>query len=234
MQSHILLIGFAAELAASLEVTLSQQGYQVNQTTTNATADILKVQQLWPDLVLMNLSTANRSDLSPCRQLFSLLPNTPIMLLGNDDIQDQIASLNVCALDYLPIPFATEELLARIRAKLRRASWDTQEEILFFADLRLDAQTREVSFGEQLIKLTTKEFDLLKYLMTNPQQVLTQQQILDEVWSDALLMNDSNIVQVYIRTLRQKMGAAKELIQTVRGVGYILKAPDAAAGLLAS
>ncbi|MEL6384827.1 MAG: response regulator transcription factor [Cyanobacteria bacterium J06626_18] len=233
MQSHILLIGFTAELAASLGRTLSQQEYQVSQTT-NDTADILKVQQLRPDLVLMNLSTANQSDLAPCRQLFSLLPNTPIMLLGNDDIQDQIASLNVCALDYLSIPFAAEELLARIRAKLRRASWDTKKEILVFADLRLDAQTHEVHFGKQLIELTAKEFDLLKYLMTNPQQVLSQQQILDEVWSDALLTNESNIVQVYMRTLRQKLGAAEQFIQTIRGVGYILKAPDSATGLLAS
>ncbi|MGF1521131.1 MAG: response regulator transcription factor [Leptolyngbyaceae cyanobacterium] len=233
MQSHILLIGFTAELAASLETTLSQQEYQVSQTTIDM-ADVWKVQQLRPDLVLMNLSAADKSDLAPCHQLFSILPNTPIMLLGNGDVQDQIDGLNVCALDYLAIPFATEELLARIRAKLRRANWDTKEEILAFADLRLDAGTREVQFNEQLIELTAKEFDLLKYFMTNPQQVLTQQQILDEVWSDALLTNDSNIVQVYIRTLRQKLGAAEPLIQTVRGVGYMLKSPDTDASLLAS
>lgn len=233
MPFHILLIGFKAELAASLERTLSEQRYQVSQTT-NAMTDLGKVQTLRPDLVLMDLSTTVNADIAPCRQLFSLLPNTPIMLLGNDDIQDQIASLNVCALDYVSMPFVTAELLARIRARLRRVSWETKEEILVFAELRLDARTREVLFREQLIELTAKEFDLLKYLMMHPQQVLTQQQILDEVWSDASLTNDSNILQVYIRTLRQKLGAAGRLIQTVRSIGYMLKAPDGAADLLAS
>ena len=233
MQVHILLIGVQPELADSLEKTLSQQGYQVSQIS-NGMADLSNVPQLRPDLVLMSLPKADSPDLKPCRQLFSSMQKTPIMVLGNDGIEDQVASLNACALDYLPLPFESEDLLARVRAKLRRVSWEKTDEVFFFADLRLDAQTREVQFGEQSIELTAKEFDLLKYLMTNPQQVLTQQQILDAVWSDASLTNDSNILQVYMRTLRQKLGAADQLIQTVRGVGYMLKAPDAATGLLTS
>ena len=233
MQAHILLIGVQAELAASLEKTLSQQGYQVSQID-NGISDLSRVPQLRPDLVLMSLPKADSPDLQPCRQLFSAMQKTPIMVLGNDGIEDQVASLNACALDYLHLPFEPEDLLARVRAKLRRVSWEKTDEIFVFADLRLDAQTREVQFGEQSIELTAKEFDLLRYLMTNPQQVLTQQQILDAVWSDASLSNDSNILQVYMRTLRQKLGTADHLIQTVRGVGSMLKAPDSKTSLLIS
>ncbi|MGD1941026.1 MAG: response regulator transcription factor [Leptolyngbyaceae cyanobacterium] len=222
MQPHILLIGISFKLDTFLESALSRQGYRVSRMA-NSVPNLLKVQQLRPDLIIIILPS--QFDLKPCHYLSEVMKNTPIMLLGNNNIQDRVVSLNTCANDYLCIPFATEEFLARVRAKLRRISWRQleTEEVLVFANLRLDAQAYEVQRDNQLIELTTKEFDLLKCLMAYPQQVLTHQQILDQVWPDSLLKNDSNILHVYIRYLRQKLKPANDLIQTVRGVGYVLK-----------
>ena len=224
MQPHILLIAIPPELETSLEALLAEQAYRVSQIA-EAVPEPSWVQRMRPDLLIMNLPTAGSPDLAPCRQLSISLKQIPIMLLGSDEHDRRIAGLNVCAHDYLAIPFATEEFLARVRAKVRRMRWEKTDDVFTLGDLRLDTQAREVYHGEQPIELTTKEFDLLQYLIAHARQVLTQQQILDEVWPDSLLMDDSNIVQVYVRSLRQKLKPAGDLIQTVRGVGYRLKAP---------
>ena len=125
--------------------------------------------------------------------------------------------------DYLVKPFSIEELLARIRARLRGNSAEVAE-VLEFAALRLNRTTREVYRGNRSIELTAKEFDLLEYLLSHPRQVLTRDQILERVWGYDF-MGDSNIIEVYIRYLRLKLEAKQEkrLIQTVRGVGYVLR-----------
>ena len=222
MQPHILLIEIPLELAMSLEALLSEQGYRVSQST-DTVPEPSWVRQIRPDLLIMNLPAADSPDLAPCRRLSVSLKKIPIMLLGRDEHDDRIAGLNVCANDYLAIPFVNEEFLARVRAKLRRMRWEKTDDVFTLADLRLDTEAREVHYKEQPIDLTTKEFDLLRYLMAHSRQVLTQQQILDEVWSESLLTDDSNVVQVYVRSLRQKLKPAGDLIQTVRGVGYVLK-----------
>ncbi|MEM9909135.1 MAG: response regulator transcription factor, partial [Cyanobacteria bacterium P01_D01_bin.44] len=214
-----------------LEKILFQQGYRVSQIA-NSIPNLLKVQQLRLDLIIMSLP--DKSNLEPCCHLSRVMKDIPIMLLGSDSIQDRIVSLNACAHDYLPVPFAIEEFLARVRAKLRRVSWRKLEAggVFVFADLRLDAQAYEVYRGDQPIELTSKEFDLLKYLMAHPQQVLTHQQILDKVWPNISLKNNSNILHVYIRYLRQKLKPADDLIQTIRGIGYVLKERSAGSNLL--
>ena len=222
MVSHILLIGIQLKLATPLEKILSQQGYCVSQIT-DSFPNLVEVQPLRPDLVIMSLPS--KFSLEPCRYLSQAMKNIPVMLLGNDNMQNRIASLNLCANDYLCVPFAIEELLARVRAKLRRANWQKSDagEVFACAELRLDVQTRQVYRGEQPISLTVKEFDLLTYLMAHSRQVLTHQQILDRVWPDNSLKNNGNILHVYIRCLRQKLKPADDLIQTIRGVGYVLK-----------
>ncbi|MFG6107765.1 response regulator transcription factor [Leptothoe sp. EHU-05/26/07-4] len=226
MQSHILLINLQATLAASLEKVLCKQGYRVSQMRETIPEPI-QVQQFYPDLLIMMLPDADNVGLAPCRRLFAFFNAIPIMLLGHHDHETRVESLNVCANDYLLIPFAMEEFLARVRAKMWRVSWAQKDELLVTQDLQLDTQSREVYVGDRAIELTNKEFDLLKYLMSYLRQVMTHEQIVNEVWSGSLLMDENNIVQVYVRSLRQKLGDAKDLIQTVRGVGYMLKAPAA-------
>ncbi|NER84022.1 MAG: response regulator transcription factor [Leptolyngbya sp. SIO1D8] len=187
------------------------------------------MQKLKPDLLIMDLQTAEGLDLEPCRHLALTMKKTPIMLLGTASIQEQIDSLNVCANDYLSVPFSIEEFLARVRAKIRRVGWEKTNEVFVFQDLWLDIGAHELYRDDQKIELTAKEFDLLKYFMAYPQQVLTHQQILDTVWPDSRLTNNTNILHVYIRYLRRKLKSAGQLIQTVRGVGYMLKGSEVVA-----
>jgi DNA-binding response OmpR family regulator len=138
-------------------------------------------------------------------------------------VPDRVAGLNAGADDYVVKPFAFDELLARIRAQFRRTRPQATE-TLRFADLVMDAGTREVKRGDRKLELTAKEFDLLEFFMRNPRQVLTRDMIFDRIWNYDF-GGESNIIEVYVRYLRQKLEAAGEprLIQTMRGVGYALR-----------
>ncbi|NER81567.1 MAG: response regulator transcription factor [Leptolyngbya sp. SIO1D8] len=177
-----------------------------------------------PDLILLDWMMPGLSGVEVCRRLRSTGFKEPVVLLtAKDDIADRVAGLDAGADDYVVKPFSIEELLARVRAHLRRN--EPQEvDTLQFQDLTLNRKTREVKRGDRSIELTAKEFDLLEYLITHPRQVLTRDRILEEVWGYDF-MGDSNIIEVYIRYLRLKLEAENEkrLIQTVRGVGYVLK-----------
>ena len=146
-----------------------------------------------------------------------------ILLTAKDGIEDRVAGLDAGADDYVVKPFSIEELLARVRAHLRR-NQPEDPEVYLFADLSLNRKTREVKRGARTIELTAKEFDLLDYLISQPKQVLTRDRILEEVWGYDF-MGDSNIIEVYIRYLRLKLESENEsrLIQTVRGVGYVMR-----------
>ncbi|MEM1255006.1 MAG: response regulator transcription factor [Cyanobacteria bacterium P01_H01_bin.21] len=220
MQPHVLLIDIQTELAPTLEAYLSQAGCRVSQIVGQI-PNPFQVHQLRPDLLIMALPES--PNLAPCRRLSVALNQIPIMLLGENNHDDRVASLNACANDYLPIPFAMEEFMARVRAKLRRIHWQKTDELFIFSNLQVDARVREVHCDSDPVELTTKEFELLRYLISHPRQVMTVQQILDEVWPDSVLSDRKNIVQVYIRSLRQKLGNAANLLQTVRGVGYVLR-----------
>lgn len=148
---------------------------------------------------------------------------TSHILVVEDEVSDRVAGLDAGADDYVVKPFSVEELLARIRAHLRR-NQDEDPDILQFSDLSLNRSTREVYRGDRFIELTAKEFDLLEYLLSHPRQVLTRDQILEKVWGYDF-MGDSNIIEVYVRYLRLKLEANNEsrLVQTVRSVGYVLR-----------
>ncbi|MFW5779624.1 MAG: winged helix-turn-helix domain-containing protein, partial [Coleofasciculus sp.] len=177
-----------------------------------------------PDLLILDWMLPGVSGLEICRRLRSTGDKMPIILLtAKDEVSDRVAGLDAGADDYVVKPFSLEELLARVRAHLRR-NQEEDPETIQFADLSLNHSTREVYRGDRLIELTAKEFDLLDYLLSHPRQVLTRDQILERVWGYDF-MGDSNIIEVYVRYLRLKLEAngEKRLVQTVRGVGYVLR-----------
>jgi DNA-binding response OmpR family regulator len=144
------------------------------------------------------------------------------MLTAKDEVPDRVTGLNAKADDYVTKPFSIEELLARVKARLRRTQPNYPDQ-LQFEYLILNGLTREVYRGSQLIELTAKEFDLLEFMLQNPRQVITRDRILEKVWGYDF-MGKSNIIEVYIRALRIKLEASnsKRLLHTVRGVGYVL------------
>jgi two-component system response regulator MprA len=175
-----------------------------------------------PDLIVLDVMLPGMDGLEVCRRLRRGTAVPILMLTARDAVPDRIAGLDSGADDYLVKPFDFDELLARIRALLRRAQ-PRGEEILAFADLRLDTGAREAYRGNRRIELTTREYELLLLFMRHPRQVLSRDQILDQVWGGAEV--DSNAIEVHIARLRDKLEAGGEarLIQTVRGAGYALR-----------
>jgi len=223
MTSHILVVEDEVKLAHFIELELKYEGYLVT-VTHDGLAGLTSARESQPALILLDWMLPGISGLEICRRLRQSGDKVPIVLLtAKDEISDRVAGLDAGADDYLVKPFSLEELLARVRAHLRR----TQEEnpdLLQFLDLQLNRTTREVKRGDRILELTAKEFDLLEYLLSHPRQVLKRDQILERVWGYDF-MGDSNIIEVYIRYLRLKLEAEQEkrLIQTVRGVGYTLR-----------
>jgi len=176
-----------------------------------------------PNLIILDIMLPGIDGLEVCRQVRRQSDVPIIMLTAKDAVPDRVAGLEAGADDYLVKPFAFDELVARIRALLRRHRPTTSEE-LRFAGLRLNPATREVYRDDRSIDLTAKEYDLLELFMRHPRQVLTRDTIYDQVWGYDF-GGESNIIDVYIRYLRSKLEAEGEprLIQTVRGVGYALR-----------
>ncbi|MBH8552622.1 response regulator transcription factor [Nostocaceae cyanobacterium CENA357] len=222
--THILLVEDEVKLARFVELELSYEGYQVSVAYDGLTA-LTAARELHPDLIILDWMLPGLSGLEICRRLRSTGDKVPIVLLtAKDEVSDRVAGLDAGADDYVIKPFSVEELLARVRAHLRRNQEADAADILEFEDLSLNRRTREVFRGKRLIDLTAKEFDLLEYLLAHPRQVITRDRILEEVWGYDF-MGDSNIIEVYVRYLRLKLEAnnEKRLIQTLRGVGYALR-----------
>ncbi|OUL37066.1 DNA-binding response regulator [Nostoc sp. T09] len=223
--THILLVEDEVKLARFVELELNYEGYQVSVAYDGLTA-IAAAQKLHPDLVILESMLPGLSGLETCRRLRSTGDQVPIILLtAKDEASDRMAALDAGADDYLPKPFCAEELVDRVRTHLRRIQQTDVADILEFEDLRLNRRTRKVYRGQRLIDLTDQEFDLLEYLLIHPQQVITSDRILEEVWSNDFI-GDSKIIEIYIRYLRQKLEANNEkpLLQTVHGIGYVLNA----------
>ncbi|MBA3945408.1 MAG: response regulator transcription factor [Herpetosiphonaceae bacterium] len=179
-----------------------------------------------PDIVVLDVMLPALDGLEVCRRLRRGLEVPILMLTARDAVPDRIAGLDSGADDYLVKPFDFDELLARIRALLRRAQ-PQRERVLSFADLRLDTGAREAYRSTRRIDLTTREYELLLLFMRHPRQVLTRELILDRLWSDADV--DSNAIEVHIARLRDKLegsGHEPRLIQTIRGAGYALRESD--------
>ena len=180
-----------------------------------------------PDALVLDVMMPKLDGLEVCRRLRSTGDDLPILVLtARDSLSERVAGLDAGADDYLPKPFALEELLARLRALLRRTRGDDPSEsiALAFSDLTLDPMTREVTRGQRSISLTRTEFALLEMLITNPRRVLTRSRILEEVWGFDF-PTSGNALEVYVGYLRRKTEADGEprLIHTVRGVGYVLR-----------
>ena len=179
-----------------------------------------------PDGLVLDVMMPRLDGLEVCRQLRSTGDDLPILVLTARDTISERAGLDAGADDYLPKPFALEELLARMRALLRRTRIEDASEsvAMTFADLTLDSVTREVTRGQRQISLTRTEFALLEMLIANPRRVLTRSRILEEVWGFDF-PTSGNALEVYVGYLRRKTEANGEprLIHTVRGVGYVLR-----------
>lgn len=223
MKPHILVVEDEAKLAQFIKMELEFEDYEVT-VAPDGFAGLSTAREIQPDLILLDWMLPGISGPEICRRLRQTGDKVPIILLtAKDEVSDRVAGLDAGADDYVIKPFSIEELLARVRASLRR---DREEDtdLLQFSDLNLNRVTREVFRQQRSIELTAKEFDLLEYLISHPRQVLTRDQILERVWGYDF-MGDSNIIEVYIRYLRLKLEAQQEqrLIQTVRGVGYVLR-----------
>jgi DNA-binding response OmpR family regulator len=223
MSSKILLVEDETKLAKFIEMELGYEGYTVT-VAHDGLSGLMAARNSEPDLILLDWMMPGLSGVEVCRRLRSTGTQVPIILLtAKDEVGDRVSGLDAGADDYVVKPFSIEELLARVRAHLRR-NQPQEVDTLQFQNLTLNRKTREVKRGDRAIELTAKEFDLLDYLITHPKQVLTRDRILEEVWGYDF-MGDSNIIEVYIRYLRLKLEAEGEsrLIQTVRGVGYVLR-----------
>ncbi len=223
MSSQILIVEDEAKLAQFIELELKYEGYQVTVANDGFTG-LTMAREIKPDLILLDWMLPGLSGLELCRRLRTTGDKVPVILLtAKDDVTDRVAGLDAGADDYVLKPFSVEELLARVRAHLRRTQ-EPNPDLLMFEDLSLNRSTREVYRANREIELTAKEFDLLEYLMAHPRQVLTRDRILETVWGYDF-MGDSNIIEVYVRYLRLKLEANQEkrLIQTIRGVGYVLR-----------
>ncbi|MBS5997688.1 MULTISPECIES: response regulator transcription factor [Corynebacterium] len=226
----ILVVDDEQAVRESLRRSLRFNGYEV-LTANDGLEAVETVRAENPELVILDVMMPNMDGLEVCRTLRSEGWDRPILVLtARDGVSDRVAGLDAGADDYLPKPFALEELLARVRSLVRRASADSiaaeapVESKLSFEDLELDADTREVSRGGRAISLTRTEFALLQLLMENPRKVLSRSKILEEVWGYDF-PTSGNALEVYIGYLRKKTEGESDarLIHTVRGVGYVLR-----------
>ncbi|HEV8561960.1 MAG TPA: response regulator transcription factor [Actinophytocola sp.] len=226
---RILVVDDDRAVRESLRRSLQFNGYQVDLASDGQQA-LDSVQSARPDAMVLDVMMPRLDGLEVCRRLRGTGDDLPILVLtARDLVSDRVAGLDAGADDYLPKPFALEELLARLRALLRRAVADRDGDTrtdppLTFADLTMDLGTREVRRGDRSISLTRTEFALLELLLAHPKQVLTRGRILEEVWGYDF-PTSGNALEVYVGYLRRKTEAAGEprLIHTVRGVGYVLR-----------
>jgi two-component system response regulator MprA len=196
---------------------LTYEGYKVSVAPDGMTG-LRMARDTPPDLVVLDLMLPGLDGLEVCRRLRAA-DDVPILVLtARGTVSDRIAGLDSGADDYMVKPFSIGELLARVRALLRRKQ-TAEEPELRFGDIVMDTRSHEVRRGDRIVELTAKQYDLLEFFMRHPRQVLSAETIYERVWGSTY---DSNVVQVFIRNLRQRLGEP-DLIHTIRGAGYVLK-----------
>ena len=223
---RILVVDDDRAVRESLRRSLAFNGYTVDLAEDGGEA-LEAIPNERPDALVLDVMMPRLDGLEVCRQLRSSGDDLPILVLtARDTVSERVSGLDAGAADYLPKPFALEELLARLRALLRRTGPEEGGDgaVMTFADLTLDPSTRDVQRGNRLISLTRTEFSLLEMLIANPRRVLTRSRILEEVWGFDF-PTSGNALEVYVGYLRRKTEAEGEsrLIHTVRGVGYVLR-----------
>ncbi|GAS80624.1 response regulator transcription factor [Paenibacillus sp. SZ31] len=226
MRSTILIVDDDEKIVSMLRRGLAFEGYEV-QTASNGAEGLSKLMDKEPDIVVLDVMMPQIDGFEVCRRLREAGSKVPVLMLtAKDEVQSRVTGLDTGADDYLVKPFALEELLARVRALLRRKSdiAGTPDNRLMYEDIILDNDSREVVRDGQRLELTAKEFELLNLFMQNPRRVLSRDLIMDKIWGYDY-SGESNVLEVYIAMLRQKTEeyGGKRLIQTIRGAGYILR-----------
>jgi DNA-binding response OmpR family regulator len=220
---RVLVVEDDQEIAQVLQRSLRMEGYDVKLTGDGAKA-LDDTQAFLPDLIVLDLGLPGMDGIEVARQLRRDEDDTPILMLtARDALDSRVEGLDVGADDYLVKPFERQELLARMRALLRRKPPRGMAP-LRVADLTLNPDTHEVSRGDRALDLTQREFELLEYLMRNERHVISRQRLLDEVWGyDPFSI--TNTIEVFVSNLRRKLEAGGEprLLHTVRGAGYVLR-----------
>ncbi|MEX1158944.1 MAG: response regulator transcription factor [Thermomicrobiales bacterium] len=227
-QARILVVEDERSILSAIRRGMAFEGYTVDVAETGAQA-LDSVRDRLPDLIILDIMLPGIDGIEVCRRIRAAGEDVPILMLtARDEIQDRVAGLDAGADDYLIKPFAFEELLARVRALLRRLERHEDErlagETLQFDELTLDTNTRYAHRGERRIELTTREFDLLMIFMRHPNQVLPREMIMERVWGYDF-PGESNVLEVYVKNLRRLLEAGGEprILQTVRGAGYVLR-----------
>lgn len=223
MKHSILIIEDEKSIARFLELELQHEQFETVQAHDGRTGLDLALTRPF-DCILLDVMLPELNGIEVCRRIRNV-SDVPILLLtARDAVMDRVAGLDAGADDYIVKPFAIEELLARIRAILRRAKPSEQRDILVVRDLEIDVSAYEVTFEGQKLELTRTEYDLLKLLVENSNHVCTREVILEQVWGYETEV-ETNVVDVYIRHLRSKLQTAQlPYIETVRGVGYVVRA----------
>lgn len=222
---RVLLIEDEKNLVRFIQLELEHESFEVQTAYDGKTGLELALQDHW-DLILLDIMLPELNGIEVCRRIRAAKKTPILMLTARDSVVDRVSGLDSGADDYMPKPFAIEELLARIRAIFRRIELDGNDPhaMLTFQNIQIDMDARMVYKDKQIVELTKREFDLLVMFMKNLNLVLTRDMLLDHVWGyDSLV--ETNVVDVYVRYLRNKLDQAGEnsCIQTVRGIGYVMR-----------
>jgi two-component system, OmpR family, response regulator len=225
---RVLVVDDEAVLAELMTMALRYEGWTVS-TAGDGAAAIAAARREPPDVVVLDVMLPDMSGLDVLPKLRDLIPGLPLLLLtAKDAVEDRIAGLTAGGDDYVTKPFSLEEVVLRLRALLRRTGVTTEASgaRIVVGDLMLDEDSHEVTRGDDVIALTTTEFELLRFMMRNAKKVLSKAQILDRVWSYDF-GGRSNIVELYVSYLRKKIDNGRApMIHTLRGAGYVLKPAD--------
>lgn len=225
MAEKILVVEDERKISRFLELELNHEGYEVVAAYDGREGLALAISEN-PDLIILDLMLPLMSGIEVCRRLRQGGKTTPIiMLTAKDDVSDKVMGLDMGADDYMTKPFAIEELLARLRVAIKHKNTKTEDvyEMLRYKELCIDDKKHQVTFKTDIIELTKKEYELLKYLLENKNIALDREKILEKVWGYDYY-GDTNVIDVYVRYLRSKIDQKYDIdmIKTVRGVGYII------------